>query len=153
VPVRARRRQGPRACYRAPPEEHETGYRFTQDATSSGSLSVTFRQDGTLAQGFLRSKSTAGTAWTESDDWEDAAADTVGTTGQIPAPTWLVFEDQQGNERPQATAYDEDECDGGTCELTVSDTCTLAIAFDAVKSDFTEEDAYAHLADVGQGAL
>lgn len=133
--------------------EHSTGYELTETVSSNSSLTLTMTQSGPNASGVLQSKDTSTDAWTESDDWEDEVADTIGTIGQIPSADWLVYMDDNDNERPQENAYDEDECDGSTCELTVKDTCTLAIDFTAIKTDFHEEAAYAHLVGAGQGSI
>jgi hypothetical protein len=133
--------------------EHVSGYDFIDETFSSQSLTLSMADEGSTAHGVLRSEALDTRDWMESDGWSEAVADDMGATGQIPSAKYLVYLDDNDNERPQANEQEEDDCEGDLCELGAETVCSLQIRFDAVKTDFHEEEAYSHLGPAGQGGI
>ncbi len=55
-----------------------------------------------------------------------------------------MYEDQD-DEYAQYNDWEEDDCDGDNCRLSTTTTCAGTNTFTASKTDYQDEDAYAHL--------
>ncbi|MES2644971.1 MAG: hypothetical protein V4850_36125 [Myxococcota bacterium] len=123
--------------------EHEDGYRFIEsdEDTSEALVTLTFGKGGT-ASGNLTASSLLSSSWVESDEWDED--DIGGSSGAIPSSTYLVY-DEDGDEYTQYNRADEQECDDDDCRLTVATECSGTNTFSATRTDFQDEDAYAHL--------
>lgn len=147
-------------------EEHVSGYRYA--VTSANSTSVTILMDmdgGNRATGSMKSDGTGDMSYEESDELDfdhddiDEVTDQYGMNGQIPSSSYLVYDNDDDDQVPQDNSFDEDDdnegddCESGMCELSVTSTCTLSVNFDAERTDFQEEAAYAHLVGAGQGSM
>ena len=132
---------------------HDSGYRYSVTTHSTTSGVVRFVPTaGGLATGTLISNGTTEIAYVETDEYDQDLTFEIGPTGQIPASSYLVYEDG-GDEYPQVNEYDVEDCNATTCQLTVSDQCSIEVQFDAERTDFKEEAAYAHIQDAGQGSI
>lgn len=123
--------------------EHESGYRFVESTEETSEVLVTLAfGEGGIATGNLTASSLSSQSWSESDEWDED--EIVGGSGEMPSTTYLVYEDD-GDEYPQQNIADEEDCDDSDCRLTVSSECSGTNTFTATRTDFQDEDAYAHL--------
>lgn len=126
-------------------EEHEEGYRFTTFDATSSEIKVTLTFDGMdIATGEIKASMVDEEGWSESDEWGDEVAGYIGGTGQIPSSSYLVYDDG-GDEYTQYNAMEDDDCDGDECSIRITTTCSGKNTFTATRTDFVDEDAYAHL--------
>lgn len=133
--------------------EHESGYRFTTTTVNSTSGTIRLTIDGGgLAHGTYTSDGATRIEWNESDEYDQDVADQIGERGQIPSSSYLVYDDG-GGEPPQYNEFEENDCDSDTCELAVTEACSLGVVFDAERTDFNEEAAFNHLQTAGQGSI
>ena len=119
---------------------HASGYLLSSDSDSSTKTSIVGSfKEGAFA-GQLKTDSISDAQWTESDTWSDEASATLGTTGLIPASTYLVRLDGTGVEVPASNDYATFDCDDSDCTLSVSTTCDYAYTLTGVQTSFTPDD-------------
>lgn len=132
-------------------DQHETGYQYiyTYDTTNTTRVSGTFSGDSFIGKWEDTSESTS--SWTESDTWSDEVAATVGPVGRVPASSYLLKLDSDGNEVAASNDYATPDCDVSGCLLTVTEACGYTYELTGVATVFSEADA-PWTSDAGQGA-
>lgn len=124
---------------------HESGFVYTEVSTASSVTRVTMNVDGEIATGTWRAEDAAEVRWTESDEW---APNDVGTyNSSIPSGTYLETEDGDWVDN----VYDEDDCEGDECRLTVVDRCADTVSPTMTRVGYDEEGSYAHVEDASRG--
>lgn len=120
---------------------HVSGYLYTasEDASLTVSVIGTFTE-GTFT-GVHATETTSTASWTESDTWSDEVAATLGTTGALPAASYLVRRDGSGVESPAINDYATFDCADSDCYLDVSSACAYSYDLTGVWTGFTPEDA------------
>jgi hypothetical protein len=124
--------------------EHESGYRYTERTGSASEIAIELTLTGETASGVLVASSDESMRWTETDEYGDGAENYVGTSGQMPSDEYLVY-NERGDEYSQQNGYEDDDCEGSTCELTVTSSCEGTNTFTATRTDYQDEDAYSYL--------
>lgn len=132
-------------------QQHVTGYKFVADTTSTATVRITgtFSKDGFSGNWDVETSTLA--SYTESDTWSAEAAAYFGTTGQIPASSYLLRLDSTGAEAAaynDQTAYD---CSAAECSLTVQDGCAWRYPLVGVATELAPDDA-GWVDDAGQPA-
>lgn len=122
-------------------QQHVTGYAFTADTLSTSTVRITgtFSKDGFLGNYDVETSTVA--SYQESDTWSAEAAAYVGTTGQIPASSYLLRLDSTGAE---AAAYNDQsayDCSAVECFLTVQDGCAWRYPLTGEATELTPDDA------------
>lgn len=135
-------------------EEHYQGaavdYGYLAEETSVSTTTYTFDMEGKKqATVKIESTGTSTVHWFESDEWPDEVAAEIGSSGQIPSYSYLVYDDA-GDSYSQYNDYDVDDCQGNVCEILVETTCSDDGEFIAYKTDYNEEDYYEHMQGAGQ---
>lgn len=132
---------------------HESGYRYAVETHTESSGIIRFVPEANgIAHGTYIADSSTSTAYVETDEYDQDLTFEIGPTGQIPSADYLVYDDN-GDEFPQENDYDVADCQATTCQLTVSDACSVEVQFDAERTDFKEEAAFAHVGAAGQGSI
>ena len=132
-------------------ESHESGYNYiyTYDSTTTVRVTGTFGSDGFA--GTWEDSSQSVVSWTESDTWSDEVAAAIGTTGRIPASTYLLKLDTTGAEVAASNDYQAQDCDVTGCLLTVTTACGYSYDMTGEKTGYDPADAQ-WTEDAGQGA-
>lgn len=134
---------------------HESGYDFTSSVIAASNVTITMQVSADTATGTWSALDNTDSSWTESDTWDSAA---VGQpTGSIPSGQFLVYDFTKGQGKnkitvegaPLTNTFEEPEC-SGSCELTVSSSCTGSVEFTANRADFEDEGVYQYLERAGQ---
>jgi len=131
---------------------HVTGYSYAHTYESTATLRVQGTFEGGAFTGTWESETSELDQWTESDTWADEAAALVGTTGAIPAASYLLRTDATTGAESAATnsqaAYD---CGEAGCTLTVTESCAYRYTLTGVTSESQPEDSR-WVEDAGQSA-
>ncbi|GEM_PF-2156004 len=133
-------------------ESHEQGYAFTQDWNDHTLNQINLTQgdvDGVLT-GDWTVTVTTDDVFQEDDTWDTAL--TGQTQSQLPAATYLVEEDDLGNETAVSNSSVDTDCTSSPCTLTVSTTLVLTRDVKAVLTDYTADDLDRNLEAAGQQA-
>ncbi len=132
-------------------DTHASGYNYiyTYDTTNTSRVSGTFGHDGFT--GTWEDSSQSVSSWTETDTWSDEVAATVGTTGRVPASSYLLKLDTTGVEVAATNDYQTQDCDVTGCLLTVTTACAYTYDMTGQQTGFTPDDAQ-WTEDAGQGA-
>lgn len=125
---------------------HQSGYTYAESVGRTSETTFTITPDGDVAVGTVKGTSAASESYTETDEWNPDTTDIMG--GQIPASAYLVATTEEGD--PPVNRSGQADCSGANCEITVSTTCASEQDFDAVLTDYKEEDAYDYLMRSGQ---
>ncbi len=122
-------------------DTHESGYQYlyTSDTTNSTRVTGTFTSD--TFTGTWEDSSQSSQSWTESDTWSDDVAATIGTTGRVPASSYLLKLDADGNEVPATNEYQTADCDVTGCLLTVTQACGYTYDLTGAATGFSAADA------------
>lgn len=122
-------------------DTHESGYNYvyTYDTTTTTRVTGTF--SGGSFNGAWEESSQAVLSWTESDSWSDEVAATIGTTGRVPASTYLLKLDTTGAEVAATNDYQATDCDVTGCLLTVTTACAYTYDLSGQRTGFTPDDA------------
>jgi hypothetical protein len=125
--------------------EHVDGYHLTEDSAASSSTTFTFTPSGATADGTMKSDTETVSSYGETDEWDPRDNDVY--SGSIPSDAYL--EDADGYSIDNE--YDADDCDGDTCSISVTETCSGTLPVVGTKTNYQDEDAYQHLMSAGQG--
>lgn len=123
-------------------ETHESGYTYEEEEEDDTTVTFRFEPDGEDASGKVEAKSVTRDQSVETDEWD--AADVGLAIGQLRAG--ILESDVGGAVR---NLPEDDDCQGNTCELTVTTTCSSSSKFTAIRTNH-EDDDYEYLAEVGQ---
>lgn len=117
----------------------EYAYTAVTDAQETAAYSLTF--EGKSLSGTLDSTSLLDAAYTETDTWSEDASMFIGTQGDIPAATYLEVEGEgpRGGTSPASNAYDAEDCDDSSCELTVTSDCYTTRQVTGTLTGYTDE--------------
>lgn len=130
---------------------HTTGYTYSHTGESTDTFRVQGTFTGDTFEGTWEQESSDYDTWTESDTWSDEAAATVGTTGAIPASTYLLVIDGTGAEVSASNAQATYDCGKTGCTLTVSSSCAYRYTLTGVATGFAGDDSR-WVEDAGQAA-
>ena len=132
-------------------DQHETGYQYTStyDTTYTTRVSGTF--SAKTFTGTWEDTSASTSSWTESDLWSEDVANTIGTVGRVPASSYLLKLNSEGNEISASNEYATPDCDVSGCLLTVTQACGYTYDLTGAATGFSEADA-PWTSDAGQGA-
>lgn len=128
---------------------HEDDYDYSESYSNDSTVTIHIAQplfaelNGTVA-----GTSASVHSWTESDEWD---TEDIGVyEGEIPSSSYLVYKDS-GDLYPQVNSPEEDDCKSGTCELSISQSCTqLATPFTAKQVNGNDVLLYNDMVDDGQ---
>ena len=84
-------------------------------------------------RGQLISSGRADATYNESDAWSEEVAETVGTTGRIPASSYLVKDEDDS--QPATNDWTLADCTSNPCTLGVTTSCSLSVSLDAERTD------------------
>ena len=124
-------------------ETHDAGYTFDDEEEDTTTVTFRFERDGEDASGKVDATTMSRDSSAETDEWD--AVDVGLSSGQIRAN--ILDMDSGGGAVRNGSG--DDDCQGNTCELTVTTTCSSSSKFTAVRTNHADDD-YEYLADVGQ---
>lgn len=139
-------------------DEHTSGYVYAAAATETDQVTFDLLLEDGMATGDVSETVTSSQSWTESDAWSQEVMDQIGTTGQIPASSYLVTsgEDYDGDGYPDdVPAYNSGEvwdCRTDECTLNVNSTCDWSYTVSGVRTALDDGEAFRALEDAGQDA-
>ena len=130
-------------------DTHEWGYEFVESVRVEEEATITMEPDGDEFTGRRTIATSTEGNWRESDYWSQEIVE-VGSSGQMPSGSYLVYPDEQGELRALPNLRDTEDCPNEECELTLDEYCTQGV--DLTGFRVTEEDAATYLAleDAGQ---
>ncbi len=131
--------------------DHATGYAYDHTYQSSSTLRISGQLDGDHFLGTWEDATAATDAWTESDTWSDEAAVEVGSTGTLPASTYLLRADDAGAESAASNTQLAYDCGVTGCTLTVQSACASRYPLDGVMTGFEPADSR-WVEDAGEAA-
>lgn len=132
-------------------DEHATGYKYSYAYETTNTTRVSGTFTGDTFTGTWEDASESSQSWTESDTWSDEVVATIGTAGRVPASSYLLKLDSEGNEVAASNDYVAADCDVSGCLLTVTEACGYAYDMTGTNTGFSEADA-PWTSDAGQGA-
>lgn len=124
----------------------ETAYTLVEDSTTNTTTTYVFDIQGDALTGTIKSNSKSTLKWTETDEWGDKPAETIGTRGAIPSGLYLVNADGDPLNNRNSAA----ECSGGNCELTLTSSCNGSGQVTGFRTGFNVEDLGEVGLDAGQ---
>ncbi len=134
-------------------QDHYSGYGYAEYYETNETVEIVMTIDGNTAKGSWRSDVTSTTTWKESDTWNDDAANEIGWTGSIPSAQYLGLATDGGSLEEVFNDGELIDCDNaedpGICAIASTVECSDNRKFDGTRTDYRDEDAYAHLADAG----
>ncbi len=138
-------------------QQHISGYGYFEYTETTTEWDIRMNTDRGETTGELEQIDLLRDTWRESDVWNDAAANTVGYTGQIPASTMLVINDPElGFDVGATNVADSAECastpDEPWCEIVDITLCETSRKFTATRTRLDDEAAYSSLAGVSGAA-
>ncbi len=123
---------------------HVDGYSFEEETEIVSEVRFRFEPDGATATGKIDATSEELERFAETDEWSFEA---VGLPfGSIDTND---LEPDDGAGGGVGNAPDTDDCEGETCTITRTTTCSSASPFEATRTDH-DPDAYEYLVDAGQ---
>jgi hypothetical protein len=131
--------------------QHITGYQYSDDYENS----TTVRIGGSFRKGSFSGtydyETVANDAYSESDTWTKEAAAYIGSSGLIPASTYLLKLNGKGVEVAAVNDQSPVDCSASPCTLSVQDGCAWRYTLTGVETDFLPDDAR-WVQDAGQAA-
>lgn len=124
----------------------ETSYTLVEESTTNETTTYVFDIKGDTLTGTIKTVSKSESSWTETDEWGDKVAETVGTRGAIPSGLYLVNADGD----PVNNRNSEAECAGGNCELSLNLSCNDSGNVTGFRTGFNVEDLGELGLDAGQ---
>ena len=130
-------------------DTHEWGYEFVESVRVEEEANITMVPEGDEFTGRRGTVTATEGSWRESDYWSQEIAE-VGSSGQMPSGSYLVYPDEAGDLRALANLRDTEDCPNGECELTIDEYCKQGMDISGFR--VTEEEAATYLAleDAGQ---
>jgi len=117
---------------------HPTGYQWSASETSTLELKATSTLEKGAWTGSWSAVDSQVEDYEESDGWSEDIG--IGTTGQIPAATVLVEQDEAGDEVPVANLYEELDCADEPCQLSIATDCATEWGLSGELTDLSAED-------------
>ena len=132
-------------------DTHASGYGWTAYTVAQETTAFDLTLTGELATGELWSEGSVDATYNESDAWSEDVAAVIGTTGRIPASSYLVKDDGAGGTYGASNDWALADCSANPCTLGITQACTLAIGLDAERTDL-DPAAYEGVDGAGQDA-
>ncbi len=107
-------------------EEHDSGYVSGHYEKTTRTLKIIVEQDGETMAGSLQETWQSTDTWYESDEWDEN--ETGVWYSEVPSGTYLTGD-------KTSSRFDEDDCEGSSCELTVTTASRWTIP---VRAQLTE---------------
>jgi hypothetical protein len=126
--------------------EHTDGYSYDVSSSTSSATTITFEPAGDVAVGTQDGSAADSSSYTETDEWD--VDDNNVYSGQIPASAFLEWDENDPG--VPTNEPDVDDCNTDACQLTLTTTCEVSLGFTAVRTDYSDEDAYQYLMAAGQ---
>ncbi len=133
-------------------DSHSAGYAFTQDWSDHTLDQIALNEgdtDGVLTGTWTTTVSTDD-FYAEDDTWDTTL--TGQANSRIPVSSWLVVEDDFGNESAASNSPVDTDCSGDPCSLSVSTKVVVSRTVKAVETDYTADELDRNLEISGQQA-
>ncbi len=132
-------------------DQHASGYGWTAYTVAQETTTFSLSLGADTGTGQVVSDGSVDATYNESDAWSEEVSATIGTTGRIPASSYLVKDDGAGGTYAASNDWTLADCSSNPCTLGVTSACTLSVALDA---ELTELDpaAYEGVDGAGQEA-
>jgi hypothetical protein len=132
-------------------DQHASGYGWTVYASVSESVAFDLVFAGDVAVGEVLSTGSVEANYSESDAWSQDVADSIGTTGRIPAGSYLVKDDGAGGTYAASNDWSLADCSNTPCTLSLTTSCSLSVGLDAERTDL-DPAAFEAVDGAGQDA-
>jgi hypothetical protein len=132
-------------------DQHASGYGWTAYTVVEETTAFDLTLAAGSATGELISDGSVDATYNESDAWGEEVAATIGSTGRIPASSYLVKDDGAGGTYPATNDLNLADCSSNPCTLGVTTACSLAVSLDAELTDL-DPAAFGGIDGAGQDA-
>jgi len=123
----------------------EYRYDMTEVHERAETYRLTFAGDAMI--GTLEVREVVSTVWHETDTWGE---DVSRAAGVIPAGSYLVTDDEDGEEVAVKNSRSEEECTTSTCELQVETVCSSSQALTGTRTGWLTGQDFEGLTEIGQ---
>lgn len=130
-------------------DSHEWGYEFVESVRTEETASITMALDRDVFTGSVDADVATKGTWKESDYWSQEIGE-VGSSGQMPSSTYLVYPDDVGELRALPNLRDSEDCPDGLCTLSIDSFCTSGYDITGFRVQADEAATYLALEDAGQ---